>query len=214
MWKPIKGYEGYYEVSDDGHVRSLDRHVKNFGNYIRQLTGKEMKLTLGRNGYYVVNLRKERTTKVYTVHTLVAQAYLENPYNYPTVNHKDGNKLNNTVDNLEWVSYGENNIHALKNNLRKPRGVSITQYDYSFNKIATFRSVTDASRKTGISRESISLCVNHYTHSAGGYIWVKNSEGQTTIPDGSTPEIGAGGSASRPNRDEDIVYTIRNDGEM
>ena len=198
MWKTIKGYEGYYEVSDDGRVRSLDRVVKNFGNFRRCLKGNEMKLSIAKSGYYVVNLRKERTTKVFTVHTLVAQAFIDNPNNYPTVNHKDGNKLNNTVDNLEWVSYGENNIHAIKHNLRKPRGVQISQFDLSGNKIAVFRSVAEASRKTNISRESISLCVNHYTHSAGGYIWKKDSEGQTTISKESTPGIDAGGSASHP----------------
>jgi len=198
MWKSIKGYEGYYEVSDDGRVRSLDRIVKNFGDYQRHLKGKEMKLTMANNGYYVVNLRKKRSAKVFTVHTLVAQAFIDNPNNYPTVNHKDGNKLNNRVDNLEWVSYGENNVHAIVHNLRRPRGVSVSQFDLFGNIIAVFRSVTEASRQTGVSRESISLCVNHYTHSAGGYIWKRDSEGQTTISKESTPETDAGGSASHP----------------
>ena len=118
MWKSIQGYEGYYEVSDSGEVRSLDRYVadttgKHAGKK-RLLKGSMMKLTEGKTsrkegGYLVVNLRKNHTSRVVPVHVLVARAFIPNPDNMPTVNHKDGNKLNNNVSNLEWVSYSENN---------------------------------------------------------------------------------------------------------
>lgn len=212
MWKSIDGYEGYYEVSDDGRVRSLDRYVDSFGGRKRKLKGKTMKLTIAANGYYVVNLRRDRTSKVCCVHVLVANAFIENKESLPTVNHKDGNKLNNRVSNLEWVSYGDNNIHALSHELRKPRGVSVIQFNMNNEYIAEYRSVTEAYRETGISRESISQCVNNYTHSAGGYLWKKNSKGLTTISQESTQEISTCGSASHPELDEDIVCTIRNDG--
>lgn len=181
MWKAIRGYEGYYEVSDDGIVRSIDRYVKNHGQYMRKLKGQVMKQTVAQNGYLVVNLRRDRTSNVVCVHRLVAEAFIDNPDNKDTVNHIDGDKLNNNVDNLEWATYSENNVHALRTELRHPRGNRILQYDKDGNFIASFRSACEASRITGIGREAISACLNHYSLSAGSFIWVKELEGVTTI---------------------------------
>ena len=181
MWKAIRGYEGYYEVSDCGEVRSVDRYVKNRGNFMRRLTGKTMEQTVAANGYCVVNLRKNRTSNVVCVHRLVSEAFIENPEHKETVNHIDGNKLNNNVTNLEWSTYSENNTHALKTNLRKPRGNKIFQYDKNGNLVSTYQSACEASRTTGIGRELISACLNHYIQSAGGFVWIKELEGVTTI---------------------------------
>ena len=118
VWKPVINYEGYYEVSNLGNVRSCDRLVKcSRGNNFRLWKGKILSQTkAATRGYYQVSLSKEGvTTKVY-VHKLVAEAFLENQDE--TVNHKDGNKLNNKSSNLEWVSYSENNKHAFRIGLK------------------------------------------------------------------------------------------------
>ena len=207
MWKPIQGYEGYYEVNNLGEVRSLDRYVtdttgKQIGKR-RLLKGSMMKLTEGngRNnngGYLVVNLRKNSTSWVAPVHILVARAFIPNPDNMPTVNHKDGNKLNNCVSNLEWVSYSENNTHALRTGLRRPRGNAVIQFTLSGEYVATYKSATEASRVTGFSRGAISHCLNGRSASSFGYIWRKQSESQTTIPTGSTQEDELPAEAQRP----------------
>ena len=207
MWKAIQGYEGYYEVNDLGEVRSLDRYVTDSSGAKsgkrRLLKGAMMKLTeskaqYGGTGYLVVNLRKNHTSWVVPVHILVAKAFIPNPDNMPTVNHKDGNKLNNRVSNLEWVSYSDNNVHALKNGLRKPRGNQIVQYALDGRYIATYKSATEAARLTGFSRNAISHCLNGRTRQSFGYIWIKQSESQTTIPQGSTQEDELPAEAQRP----------------
>ena len=196
MWKDIEGFEGYYQVSDEGKVRSLDRYVaysrgKNAGR-TRLLRGKEMKLTesksneRGNQGYLVVNLRKNCNSSVIPVHSLVAKAFVQNEHGLPTINHIDGNKHNNHVSNLEWASYADNNIHALTNGLRNPRGVMINQYSIDGIFIRSFRSVTEASKVLGLSRCSISHCVNGRQLTYAGYIWKKVPEGQTTISSEST----------------------------
>ena len=114
QWKDIKGYEGLYEVSNLGNVRSLDRTVKRGQGYTikegRVLTPFYEK----KKGYYQVVLAKDGKAKTYRVHRLVAIAFLENPYNYTDVNHKDEVKTNNNVDNLEWCTRKYNNNYGTK----------------------------------------------------------------------------------------------------
>ena len=194
QWREIKGYEGYYEVSDTGLVRSLDRIVPDEKSGYKTLKGNLMKLSETRNnkragrGYYVVNLRKEHTSKVTPVHRLVAEAFLPNENNLPTVNHKDGNKHNNTVENLEWASYSANNIHALRNNLRRPRGNIILKVSRSGKVLDSFNSTCEASRVTGISRSMISHCLNNRSKYAGGYRWEKIEKCNDYLINESTTE--------------------------
>ena len=206
MWKEIEGYEGYYEVSDDGQVRSLDRYVadikgKQTGKR-RFLRGAVMKqsVSTGRdhNSYYVVNLHRDHTSKVMLVHMLVARAFIPNPNNLPTVNHIDGNKHNNCVSNLEWASFSDNNTHALETGLRNPRGNAVAQYSLSGKLVRKFRSASEASRVTGISRGMISHCLNGRNKTASGFVWKKLSESQTTIPQGSTQDDELPAEAQRP----------------
>lgn len=222
MWKSVDGYEGYYEVNEAGEVRSVDRYVvESKGRYagkMRFLKGALMKQSRGggrdrNNTYNVVNLRREGTSWVAPVHILVARAFIQNPNNLPMINHKDGNKRNNNVDNLEWVTCSENNLHALRTGLRSPRGNPIGQYDEGMNLIAVYKSTCEASRKTGVTRGGISHCVNGRTNSSGGFIWKKLSESQTTISKESTQENELPAEAQRPHGDaEDIVYSISNNG--
>lgn len=125
IWKEVKGYEGLYEVSNLGRVRSLGRKFprKNgtIGARKAQIkkqceTGKRK----NKQGYLCTRmLDKNNISKAQLVHILVARAFIENPENKPTVNHKDGNKHNNNVDNLEWSTYSENNQHAIDKGLRE-----------------------------------------------------------------------------------------------
>lgn len=111
-WKDINGYEGYYQISSHGNIRSLDRHVKHSKGGHRLLKGKEIAKCINSSGYYKVMLNKKGTTKNEYIHRLVAQAFIENPEDKPETNHKDGNKLNNHISNLEWATIQENAQHA------------------------------------------------------------------------------------------------------
>lgn len=194
MWKAVKGYEGYYEVSDRGEVRSLDRYIYCNDGTIHFIKGRIMRQSerlnkhRGGTGYMVVNLRKNHTSFIASVHKLVANAFIPNTYNLPTINHIDGNKHNNAVSNLEWVSYKDNNVHALVNNLRKPRGNAIRQYTIDGEFIAEYKSTCEAARQTGLSRCGISHCLNGRCNTSGGFIWKKVLGSATTIPKGSTVE--------------------------
>lgn len=124
-WKDIEGYEGYYQVSSQGRVKSLDRFD---GVHFRQ--GTIIKPRLKANGYLQVGLRKHSERKWVGVHRLVAIAFVENPYGKSQVNHIDGNKQNNTIENLEWVTGKENQNHAAKTGLRSgvPKGEAHSNY--------------------------------------------------------------------------------------
>ena len=147
MWKPIAGYENSYEVSDDGCVKSLDRT----GPDGRKLSGKILKPCIAGKGYLRVCLRKDGKTHEEYIHKLVAQAFLPPRDGCNVVNHIDGNKQNNSCDNLEWVTYSENNQHAYNHQL-KPRGhefynAKLTEADIqeikAHGKYATYQEIAD-----------------------------------------------------------------------
>ena len=105
IWKPVVGYEGLYEVSNKGTVKSLDRFTKSGrGNGNRFISGKILKSALNKKGYPSVVLCKDGKMFTQRVHRLVAEAFIPNPDNLPVVNHKDEDKTNNCVDNLEWCT--------------------------------------------------------------------------------------------------------------
>jgi hypothetical protein len=117
IWKDIKGYEGKYQVSSIGRVKSLQR-ISTFNNS-KGLKKEIIIKTWNDEGYIRVKLSNNSVEKTYRVHRLVANEFLENPFNKSQVNHKNGIKTDNSVENLEWVTNSENSIHAFENNLRK-----------------------------------------------------------------------------------------------
>lgn len=118
IWKDIPSYEGQYQVSSFGRVKSLERKVPN-GHVFMKVPERILSPGMGTSGYYEVSLCKNGKVKRYKIHRLVARTFLENPTAKREVNHKDGCKTNNVVSNLEWVSSSENSFHAYKIGLRK-----------------------------------------------------------------------------------------------
>lgn len=112
IWKDIPGYEGLYQVSNLGEVRSLPRYEKDKNEKVYKRKGVILNKTKTTTGYYKVELCKNGTKKSLKVHRLVALAFIVNTFNKPFINHKDGNQLNNVVDNLEWCTQSENVQHA------------------------------------------------------------------------------------------------------
>lgn len=120
QWRPVVGYEGFYEVSDLGRVKSLDREIHYQDGRIYFLKGRVLKNQLLKSGYVNVNLSVNGKQRVYTVHALVASAFIEKGEHDTQVNHKDGNKSSNRLDNLEWCCQSHNMKHAYKNGLAMP----------------------------------------------------------------------------------------------
>lgn len=167
-WKPVVGYEELYEVSDQGRVRSLK-----FGKE------KILKPWKDRGGYLKVSLCKDGHKKYLFVHRLVADAFIQNPNNLKTVNHKDEVKTNNVASNLEWMSQKDNDNYGTRNkrvgeaNTNNPKiSKQVQMFDKSTGELlATFPSISEAGRVTGIANGNISNCCNGKQKSAGGYVW-------------------------------------------
>lgn len=184
IWKPVTGYEGLYEVSNSGYVHSINRIVTDINGITYKRKGVNLKPNKTKCGYLQVGLSKNNSLMSYTVHTLVAVAFIPNTENKPTVNHKDGNKLNNNDWNLEWATKSEQTIHALKNNLRvmpnswngkfgSKHGASkiVIQYTKNGVPIKEFGSIIEAGDSVGIHPSGITgVCKGRYK-TAGGYVW-------------------------------------------
>lgn len=144
IWKPIKGFEGYYEVSNQGNIKSIERTVSNsFGlKKDRTIKGVSIKPIFRGNWYVKVHLRKKGKRYCFFLHRILAQTFLPNPENKPEVNHKDGNKLNYNLDNLEWVTKSENKLHAIKTGLRTiTKGEERTTAILNDGKVRTIRQL-------------------------------------------------------------------------
>lgn len=162
QWKEISGYEGLYEVSDMGNVRSLK-----FGKE------KILKPWKSGMGYLKVDLCKDGQCKSITVHRLIAEAFIPNPQGLETVNHKDEDKTNNVASNLEWMSQKDNlNYGTRTKRAAEAHSKPVQMFDKSTGELlATFPSLREAERVTGINQSNISQCCLGKYKSAGGYIW-------------------------------------------
>ena len=115
IWKKIKGAQWYYEVSDKGRIRSIERTINDSKGVERKMKGKTLKLSDRGTGYLRVDIRQEDGSfKNCDIHRIVAETFLLNPKNKSDVNHKDGNTYNNELNNLEWNTKSENHLHAYK----------------------------------------------------------------------------------------------------
>lgn len=179
IWKDVKGYEGIYQVSNIGRVKSL--------NYNR--TGVENILKPGNNrrGYLTVVLHKGNIPRSKKIHRLICESFIPNPENKETVNHINGIKTDNRLVNLEWASIGENSKHAFSIGLknvkgsnnpmfgrtgdRNPNSKKVNRYSISNEYIDSFSGMSEAERLIGISSKRISECCNNKRKSAGGFIF-------------------------------------------
>lgn len=181
MWKDIPGYESLYKINNIGIVKSLERFVNNGHKDILKKE-KIRKNHKNKDGYLFIRLSKNGITKGYSVHRLVAQAFIPNPNNYPEINHIDGNKLNNAISNLEWCNRTKNVRHSFELGLNKGgmygkygknhhSSKKVAQYDLNNNFISSFESATDSSQRTKVDLSSISKCCLDKQKTAGGYKW-------------------------------------------
>ncbi len=123
IWKDINGYEGFYQVSNLGRIKSLDRYICKSNGVIQFKKGKIKVPKLNSDGYNVIALSKNGRNKTIAIHILVAKHFIANPKNLPEVNHKDFNRTNNVVDNLEWLTHQENIKYSADHNRYKLKDV-------------------------------------------------------------------------------------------
>lgn len=160
IWKDIPDYEGIYQISNFGKIRSC----KN--NKIR----KQIKQ---RSGYMRIILTKNSKQRATSVHILVAKCFVKNQNGYRYVNHIDGDKTNNNADNLEWVTASQNMQHAFKNGLAKthPWSVKVAQYSVDGKLIKTWNRMADITRFLNCHHSQISDCCRGKQNTCKGYIW-------------------------------------------
>ena len=199
MWKTIP-VDNNYEASKDGQIREKQNHT-----IVPQWKDKDGHLLATLSGH------------VHRVHRLIALTFISNPNNLPVVNHKNFNKSDNHIANLEWVSYSENSKHSYTGNHRDKSAqdwtekvqplaaqasrMKVAQYDLQDNLLNVFNSQREANEKTGVCRSSITRCVNGRRKTAGGFKWRYYLEGSTTMNEGNPAS-----SARDPKKlGEDIV---------
>lgn len=172
IWKDIAGYEGLYQVSNLGNVKSLKRLVPIKSSKKKLFPVEEKILKPVKARYCIVRLSKNGKHQNYSVHRLAASAFIPNPLNLPIINHKDENKQNNNVENLEWCDVKYNsNYGTAKQKLSQKASIPVSQYSLSGTYIQTYESAKLAEEATGISRANICNCCKGNRHSTGGYLW-------------------------------------------
>lgn len=173
-WKDVVGYEGLYQVSDEGNVRSL--------NYNHTNKVKELSLVEAKDGYLVVCLHKNGTQKEGKVHRLVAEAFIPNPQNKPCIDHRNGDNQDNNVCNLRWVTSLENNnnpitkarMKGIQNGRQLNRedvSKKVLQYDMDWNLIKEYPSASEAARQMRCCPDTISKVCRGVRNKALNYYW-------------------------------------------
>ena len=172
IWKDIEGYEGYYQVSNHGRVRSQDRTVVFSDGHVHYYKTKLMTLCPDKDGYLLVCLRKNGLKSTPKVHRLVANAFVQNPENLPIINHKDHNRANNHFSNLEYCTTKYNVTY--KDAVRKravQRAKPVIQLTLDGCFVNEYESASEASRQTGFNRGHICDCARGERPMAHGFLW-------------------------------------------
>lgn len=182
IWKDIPGYEGLYQASNLGRIRSLDREIiqwNRFDNVKVIYKGKILSLKPNKKGYFKCSLNKNGKSRTFLVHRIIAQTFLKNFDKNLTVDHINGNKQNNNVDNLRMVTIKKNIQLSYDNNLHKLK--KVCKFDLYNNLLEIYKSVAVASRKNNCSPQLIKNCCDNKKHclTGKGYKWkYLNEEGE------------------------------------
>ena len=171
-WRDVVGYEGRYQVSSMGRVKSLARVVIRNNGQKLPIKERVLKPMTDRYGYLIVCLCAGGKQKMFKVHRLVCQAFHKNPENKLCVNHIDENKTNNAASNLEWSTYEENNNHGTHNErVAKARSKPVGQYTRYGDLVKVWPSTQEAERQAGFNHGNISEVANGNRKTAHGFIW-------------------------------------------
>lgn len=190
IWKDIPEYEGLYQASNLGRIRSLAKKRKNGNNSFYYQKDIILKQQLRKNGYLYIFLWKENNKKQFSIHRLVATTFISNKTKNPQVNHKDGNKLNNNIDNLEWCTVSYNNKEAYRIGIKKPTWLGkkgaehpnynkkgklwfsskpVLQYDLNNNFIKEWEC-SEQAKEQG-KYHHVSECCRGKRKTSNGYMW-------------------------------------------
>lgn len=154
IWKDVRGFEDYYEISSKGNVRSKSRVVVTKKGVNRKLDSK-IRVPVKTKGYYSITFSKNHKWSKFQIHRLVAKAFIPNPENKPCVNHINGNKLDNKVENLEWCTYKENEKHSYEKLGKVSPNKKLTYKDYNSIKLEVNK--VDSNKKEIAKKFNISL---------------------------------------------------------
>ena len=176
IWKDIEGYEGIYQVSNLGRVKSLSRIIIDKNGHNKTINEHYMTGSNNGHGYLTVMFHKDGKGIRRYIHRLVAQAFISNPNNLPEVNHKDENRENNIVTNLEWVNYLTNRTYGTRLERLSDSNTEhapIIQYDLDFNYVAKYKNAKQATDILGYDDHGTGIykCANKKSNTAHGYIW-------------------------------------------
>jgi hypothetical protein len=166
MWTQIPNFETLYEINEYGDVKSCPKKWKTGKNLIRKKDEHLLKCFIKMNGYKYVCLSKNGVRKQYSIHYLMAKTFIPNIENKKCVNHKDGNKLNNNISNLEWATYSENNRHSLINKLRinpsgKDNGYSVPVEVITNNERKVFDTIKDCAKNLNLTYNQVYYILTH-----------------------------------------------------
>lgn len=173
IWRDVDGYEGCYQVSNYGTIKSLFRYVedrRSTGCTIRKVSERVLKMQTDRYGYSYVGLSRNNKVKMIKVHRLVAIAFICNPNNKPQINHINGDKKDNVVENLEWCTSSENISHAYKGGLM-PRHRN-RRHIYCLNNKTTYKSCVHAEAETGVDSSNINLVCRGIYLQCNGFVFI------------------------------------------
>lgn len=163
LWKPVKHYEGLYEISNLGRLKSLDTFKHK---------GKIKNIRLDKDGYYIATLNKQTKQQTVKIHRLVAEAFIPNPNNFPQVNHKDENKQNNCVDNLEWCTQQYNMCYgSFRARVAEAHKKPVIQLTLENKFIKRWASAKDAALSLNLYAAAITACCKGKNYKTGGFRW-------------------------------------------